>query len=693
MSNDVIAVVLKMLNAKRFQADARDSSAEIAKIGTRSMAAATGVAVVAQSMGALGLSSVALVASLAPVLGLVGTLPALGALAGQGLGVVKFGLMGVKDALGGLNGEIDLKKFEQLSGPAQDFVIELAKLKQPIRDLQKDLQAGLFPGFTRGLHEARPAIAALHDPLVGTSEVLGNVAAQLGVLVGSGGFLRDLSSQATFNNKQLTILGGAGLHVVNMFRNLMVVTRPLVAWLVRLVSGWAATADKAVAAGRASGDLAKIFNTVQVTTWRVLRLFWRLGVALFNIGAIGKRELGDGILVGLLESVTALEKWTQSEKGINDITQAFRWARDTIKDVGDFLSSLSDKAGPGMADLLRNLVDAINPILASGGAGTVLALYASGLNAIVGAVVWGNQHIPGFSTAMSALFAVLILNKTLGLVSFVASIYSLARAFVIAAAGTRLGATAFWALNAAMTANPIGLIVVGIAAVIAVFVLLYTKVRWFRNAVNNTWSWIRANWPLLLKILTGPIGFAVGFIISKWSTLKSAATNTAQWIRNAFNNVVAFFKALPGRVGGAFRGMWNGLKEGFRSAINFIIRGWNGLEFKVPGVKLPGPLPDIPGFTVGVPDIPLLASGGIATSYGAAIVGDNGPELLSLVPGARIDPLPDPTVQRQRSRGRDVEALGDFDTERLAAHFHLYIDGKEVAVAVKRHAESAKARR
>jgi hypothetical protein len=63
------------------------------------------------------------------------------------------------------------------------------------------------------------------------------------------------------------------------------------------------------------------------------------------------------------------------------------------------------------------------------------------------------------------------------------------------------------------------------------------------------------------------------------------------------------------------------------NAINFIIRKWNGLEFKVPGFNVPG-IGKIGGVTVGVPDIPLLATGGIVTRPTLAVVGEAGPEAV-----------------------------------------------------------------
>ncbi|MGW1541043.1 peptidoglycan DD-metalloendopeptidase family protein [Streptomyces sp. NPDC002309] len=68
---------------------------------------------------------------------------------------------------------------------------------------------------------------------------------------------------------------------------------------------------------------------------------------------------------------------------------------------------------------------------------------------------------------------------------------------------TKLWTISVWALNTAMYANPIGLIVVGIIALIAIVVLAYKKWDWFREAVHATWEGIKIatlwTWEKILK--------------------------------------------------------------------------------------------------------------------------------------------------------------------------------------------------
>jgi hypothetical protein len=190
-----------------------------------------------------------------------------------------------------------------------------------------------------------------------------------------------------------------------------------------------------------------------------------------------------------------------------------------------------------------------------------------------------------------------------------------------------------WLYNAAMSANPATLIVLGLLALIAVIVVIATKTTWFQTiwhaswgaitaAAKGTWNWIKRNWPYILGILTGPIGLAVVYVVKHW------------------DSVVAYFSRMPGRIGRATKGMFDGIKSAFRSAINWVIGGWNGLSFSIPGVNthIPG-VGSVGGFTLGTPNLPYLAKGGHILGGGLAMVGERGPEQVYLPTGATVAPL------------------------------------------------------
>jgi hypothetical protein len=225
---------------------------------------------------------------------------------------------------------------------------------------------------------------------------------------------------------------------------------------------------------------------------------------------------------------------------------------------------------------------------------------------------------------------------------------------------------------------------IAIAAVIAAvaFLIIHnwdtivaaTKAAWdaIVGAVQFVWNWIKDNWPLLLTIITGPIGAAVALVIKHWDTIKAAATAVWQWVVDKWNaitgaissavgtigNLMGNIAAVFGRVKDAATDVYNWVASKFqaiadaisnvvsavtgaigrvvnaiKAPINALIGAWNGLEFRIPTIKLPsfGGLsvlgktvipgfegPTLGGQTIGFPDLPKLATGGLTLSEGLA---------------------------------------------------------------------------
>ena len=112
-------------------------------------------------------------------------------------------------------------------------------------------------------------------------------------------------------------------------------------------------------------------------------------------------------------------------------------------------------------------------------------------------------------------------------------------------------------------------------------------------------------------------------------------TNAVNWVKGIFNQLVDFFKSAVNNIGNVFKGIADAISAPFKAAFNAIRRLWNntigGFGFTVPDW-----LPGVGGkkFT-----IPKLATGGTLTTGGTVMVGEAGPELLTLPRGARVTPL------------------------------------------------------
>ena len=114
----------------------------------------------------------------------------------------------------------------------------------------------------------------------------------------------------------------------------------------------------------------------------------------------------------------------------------------------------------------------------------------------------------------------------------------------------------FVALKAVMLANPFGLIVAAIAAVIAIFVTLYKKCEWFRDAVDAIWVAIKEAF------------FTV------WDAVKNFFTET---LPNAIQSAIKWFKRLWDGIVSIFQGIGQWFGDRFTEAWNFIVSIFQGI--------------------------------------------------------------------------------------------------------------------
>jgi len=211
------------------------------------------------------------------------------------------------------------------------------------------------------------------------------------------------------------------------------------------------------------------------------------------------------------------------------------------------------------------------------------------------------------------------------------------------------------ALNIAMTANPIGIIIVAIGALIAIGVALWMNwdavCAWCKSAFqavgdffvsvgSSIASFFTGLWEGIKNTVMSVWNGITGFLSGAWNTISSACTSVFTGIGNAIKNVWnGIVNTIKGAINGIIKGI-NAMIRGAVNGINGLIKGIN----KVTGVI---GIPAIPTFTA--PQIPLLAKGGMIRSPGSVIVGEKGAELLTLPRGAQVTPLANKPVQKSET--------------------------------------------
>ena len=268
---------------------------------------------------------------------------------------------------------------------------------------------------------------------------------------------------------------------------------------------------------------------------------------------------------------------SEFKEAMQDVEVAAGKAGDKVeRDLNESFDNLGEGAGAaeqkfiGLADSITGTQDVMEGLRT----GNVQVL-AMGLADLSGAVesLWtsvGKMITTWWAkvTATTADTAATATNTTATIGQRIATVAS--------TIATKAQAAAQWALNTALSANPIALVVIAIAALVAAFVLAYKNVDWFRNLVDKLAAWfVDTFWPILKQVgewigtafvaLWDAASAAVGWMWEKlqalWHVLQDTLWPILQTVAGWIGDYFVFqFKAAVTIVSGlidVFQWLWD----------------------------------------------------------------------------------------------------------------------------------------
>lgn len=180
-----------------------------------------------------------------------------------------------------------------------------------------------------------------------------------------------------------------------------------------------------------------------------------------------------------------------------------------------------------------------------------------------------------------------------------------------------------WLLNIALTANPIGIIIVAIGALIAIIIVIATKTTWFQTI----WEYI---WGFLKDVGAWFAGPFADFFVNAWHKITGAFEAAWKWIKDTFvgailwihdkqEQFIGFFLSIPDKIKSAFMNVMGYITAPFKAAFNAISGFWNSTVGRL-SFSLPSWIPGIGGLGFSMPKLPTLATGGDILRSGLAMV-------------------------------------------------------------------------
>ena len=382
---------------------------------------------------------------------------------------------------------------------------------------------------------------------------------------------------------------------------------------------------------------------------------------------------------------------------------------DENQDMGPLVDAFVESvitAGKNLAPRIKDVLSGLGETIAELWNEVVpeLAEEFPSLQPIVDALQWIIDNGPTIVSVLSGIVAGIMAFKVAGAITTLVTGFQTFFTTIQAGQGIMAG------LNAVMSANPIGLIAMAVAGLVTAFITLWNTSEGFRNFWIGMWENIKEAFNTAISVISEGLsnawnniveGFTVAkdsvvqvwddistWFIGKWDAIKEGLSNVGTWFSEKFTEakegVINAFKTIPdwfretfssawqkvkdvfSTGGKIFDGIKDGIAETFKAVVNRIISGMNriisipfdkinSLLYTIRNASFLGIQPFRNLGSISIPQIPLLAKGGVLKKGQIGLLEGNGAE--AVVPLEQNTKWIDKVANKLREAGADTNQV------------------------------------
>ena len=210
-----------------------------------------------------------------------------------------------------------------------------------------------------------------------------------------------------------------------------------------------------------------------------------------------------------------------------------------------------------------------------------------------------------------------------------------------AANAVKVVRTAILAMNAAMLANPVGLVIAVLAGLVAAFIYLWNNVEGFRKFWIKAWDLVKTtaskagkdiakffsdSWKSITKTFNNIGGWFSGKFKTAWTSVKNAFSGWGSFFSGLWTSIKSKFGSIGTSLGTT---MGNAVKSGMNRVISMIQNTINkGIGLINSAIGLANKLPGINVGKLSTISLPRLAQGGVLEKGQVGLLEGTGAEAV-----------------------------------------------------------------
>lgn len=277
--------------------------------------------------------------------------------------------------------------------------------------------------------------------------------------------------------------------------------------------------------------------------------------AIEIFGAKAGPDLADAIQGGRFEYSQFLDLLKNSEGTVTNTYEATQDGADKMKlafqnmksEVGDALASTLDKIAPEIEKMMSGIDWE--------GIGKAVS---DGIGLVVNVFKWIIDNKDSIVAALTGAAAAVG-----AYVAYTTAVKVMKEGWMALEIVQKAVAAAQWLLNAAMSANPIGLVVAAVVGLVAAFMVLWKNSEGFREFWINLWEKV--------KEITGVVVTAIkDFFTNLWEDIKIVWGVVSQWFSDLWTGIKEAAVAIITPIIEFFTGIWEGIKAVFTPVIEWF---------------------------------------------------------------------------------------------------------------------------